>query len=145
MNRRNIFRSALAAATGVFAARAANAQANDIPRVAYHLTELEKVSFVLGNIRNHIDGVGGPDKVRIALVVHGPALKAFHKAGAFPDIVSRVGGFTKAGVTFEACANTMNGQNVKLDGLLPGFVIAEKGGVVRLAQMQREGWAYLRP
>lgn len=145
MNRRNIFRSALAAATGVFAARPAMAQSNDVLRVVYHLTDLDKVSFVLGNIRNHIDGVGGPDKVRIALVVHGPALKAFHKAGAFPDIASRVAGFTRVGVQFEACANTMNGQNVNLDGLLPGFVVAEKGGVVRLAQMQREGWAYLRP
>ena len=144
MNRRGIFRGALAGIGGLFAARAA-AQASDVPRVVYHLTDLDKVAFVLGNMRNHVDGVGGPDKVRLALVVHGPALKAFHKAGAVPDIVSRAANMSKAGARFEACANTMAGQGVKLGDLLPGFVIAEKGGVVRLAELQREGWAYLRP
>ena len=144
MNRRNIFRSILAAATGAVAARA-SAQTSDVPRVVYHVTDLDKVSFVLGNIKNHFEGVGGPDKVKIAVVVHGPALKAFHRQGALADIVSRAASHSKAGVRFEACGNTMNAQNVKLGDLLPGFVVAEKGGVVRLAELQREGWAYLRP
>jgi len=42
----------------------------------YHLCDFDKVGFVLGNIKNHFDGVGGPEHVTIALVVHGPALKA---------------------------------------------------------------------
>jgi intracellular sulfur oxidation DsrE/DsrF family protein len=37
----------------------------------------DKVNFVLGNIENHFDGVGGPEHVTIALVVHGQALRAF--------------------------------------------------------------------
>jgi Domain of unknown function (DUF1791). len=36
-------------------------------------------------------------------------------------------------------------QGVKLDDLTPGFVVAEKGGVVRLAELQQQGYAYLRP
>jgi hypothetical protein len=28
---------------------------------------------------------------------------------------------------------------------LPGFIVAEKGGVVRLAELQSQGYAYLRP
>ena len=148
MDRRNIFRSAFAVFTGAFAARAAapaSAQDSNIAGVAYHLSDLDKVAFVLGNIRNHLDGVGGPDKVRIAVIVHGPALRAFHKAGAFHDISSRTAGFVGDGVRFEACHHTMAGQKVTLDDLMPGFVVAERGGVVRLAQLQREGWAYLRP
>ena len=88
MNRRGIFRSVLAAASGAFATRA-SAQARDVPKVVYHLSDLDKVGFVLGNIKNHFEGVGGPDKVKIAVVVHGPALKAFHRQGALADIVSR--------------------------------------------------------
>jgi hypothetical protein len=40
-------------------------------KVVYHLSDLDKVSFVLGNIQNHFDGVDGPDHVTIALVIHG--------------------------------------------------------------------------
>ncbi len=30
-------------------------------------------------------------------------------------------------------------------GLLPGFVKVDQGGVVRIAQLQSEGYVYLRP
>ncbi len=44
-----------------------------------------------------------------------------------------------------ACGNTMKSQNVTLKDLLPGFVSADKGGVVRLAGLQSQGYLYLRP
>jgi hypothetical protein len=114
-------------------------------KVVYHLSDLDKVNFVLGNIQNHIDGVGGPDNVTIALVIHGQALRAFHAASANPDISKRVGQFSKAGLEFAACGNTMKSQNVGLKDLLPGFIAAEKGGVVRIAELQSQGYLYLRP
>ena len=114
-------------------------------KVVYHLNDLDKVNFVLGNIQNHLDGVGGPDNVTIALVVHGQALKAFHAASANPDLSRRVGQFSKAGLELAACGNTMKSQNVGLKDLLPGFVGADKGGVVRIAELQSQGYLYLRP
>jgi intracellular sulfur oxidation DsrE/DsrF family protein len=80
---------------------------------------IDKASFVLGNIQNHIDGVGGADNVTIALVIHGQALRAFHSASANPDIVSRVGQFSRAGLELATCGNTMNSQNVGRKDLLP--------------------------
>jgi uncharacterized protein len=149
MNRRNILWStvtALGAALGASSAKAAtDAGPGNKLKVVYHLSDAEKVNFVLGNIQNHIDGVGGPDHVTIALVIHGPALKAFHWAQANPDISKRVGDFSKDGVELAACGNTMKAQNVTLTDLLPGFVSAEKGGVVRLAELQSRGYLYLRP
>ncbi len=97
------------------------------------------MNFALGNIQNHFDGVGGPDNVTIALVVLGPALKSFARASANPDITARVGKFTKAGLQLAACGNTMKAQDVTLDGLLPGFTIADRGGVVRIAELQSQG------
>jgi len=44
-----------------------------------------------------------------------------------------------------ACGNTMRGQNVTLKDLLPGFTVAERGGVVLLAELQAQGYVYLRP
>jgi intracellular sulfur oxidation DsrE/DsrF family protein len=149
MNRRNILWSAISALGGAFAAQGAKAATEAGPggklRVVYHLSDAEKVNFVLGNIQNHIDGVGGPDHVTIALVIHGPALKAFQSAQANPDITRRVGDFSKDGVELAACGNTMKAQNITLKDLLPGFVSAEKGGVVRIAELQSQGYLYLRP
>ena len=125
--------------------RAQAALQRDQAKVVYHLSDLDKVDFVLGNIRNHYNGMGGPDKVTIALVIHGPALKAFHAATVTPDVTQRAGDLQKFGLSLHACINTMRAQEVTLKDLLPGFVIADKGGVVRLAELQSQGYAYLRP
>jgi intracellular sulfur oxidation DsrE/DsrF family protein len=115
------------------------------PKVVYHLADLDKVDFVLRNIANHYEGMGGPDKVTIALVVHGPALEAFHAAGAEERLTHSTAQLAGDGLELDACINTMRAQNVTLKDLLPSFVVAEKGGVVRLAELQGQGYAYLRP
>ena len=89
--------------------------------------------------------MGGPDKVTIELVVHGPALKAFHAASANADVARRFGEFSKAGLAAHACGNSIKTQNVTLKDLLPGFGIADRGGVVRIAELQALGYAYLKP
>ena len=149
MNRRNILWSAVSALGAALGASRAQAATEAPPsnklKVVYHLSDAEKVHFVLGNIQNHIDGVGGPEHVTIALVVHGQALRAFHSASANPDLSKRIGQFSRAGLELAACGNTMKSQNVALKDLLPGFVAAERGGVVRIAELQSQGYLYLRP
>jgi intracellular sulfur oxidation DsrE/DsrF family protein len=137
---------AISAFGAAFAASRANAATPSAKlKVVHHLNDLDKVSFVLGNIQNHFDGVGGPDHVTIALVIHGQALRAFHSASANPDLSKRVGQFSKAGLELAACGNTMKSQNVALKDLLPGFIAAERGGVVRIDELQSQGYLYLRP
>lgn len=147
MHRRNILASAVAAAGALFAAGARNAQAQgpDVAKVVYHLADFDKVTFALGNIENHLAGVGGPEKVTIELVIHGPALRAFHASAANQDTAHRLAGLVKAQVKPAACIHTMNGQHVTLKELLPGFTVADRGGVVRIAELQAQGYAYLRP
>ena len=149
MHRRSILWAAASAFGAAFAASRASA-ATEAPaanrlKVVYHLSDLDKVSFVVGNIRNHLDGVGGPDNVTIALVVHGQALRAFHASAANPDLSKHVGQFSKAGLELAACGNTMTSQKVGVADLLPGFIAADKGGVVRIAELQSQGYLYLRP
>jgi uncharacterized protein len=147
MHRRNILSAALAATGAIFAAgsRAARAETRDAAKVVYHLSDLEKVQFVLGNIDHHLAGVGGPEKVTIQLVVHGPALRAFHAAAANPETARKLASFAKSNVKMAACGNTMRGQNVTLKELLPGFTVADRGGVVLIAELQAQGYVYLRP
>jgi uncharacterized protein len=148
MHRRNLFQAAFASLGAAFATVAvssAQAATPDKTKVVYHLNDLDKVQFVIGNIENHFEGMGGPDKVTIALVVHGPALKAFHAASANPDVKGRLATFAKSGVELAACGNTMKSQKVTVNDLLPGFVSLERGGVVRIAELQGQGYVYLRP
>jgi uncharacterized protein len=149
MDRRNILLRAVAGLGAAFAASRASAAtespAQDKLKVVYHLSDLDKVTFVIGNIQNHFDGVGGPDHVTIALVVHGPALRAFQSAQASPDLSQHVGRLSKDGLELAACGNTMRAQKIGLTDLLPGFVAADKGGVVRIAELQSQGYLYLRP
>jgi intracellular sulfur oxidation DsrE/DsrF family protein len=145
MNRRNMLWTALSSIGAALAASRAAAATGDRPKAVYHLCDLDKVSFVLGTIQNHFDGCGGPDKVTIALVIHGPALRAFNVALADPELTRNIGKFSRDGLELAACSFSMKVQNMTLKDLPPGFVIAEKGGVVRIAELQSQGYAYLRP
>jgi uncharacterized protein len=145
MQRRTILAAIGAILPAAFAATRASAATPDAAKAVYHLADLDKVEFVLGNINNHYKGMGGPENVTIALVVHGPALEAFHSDGASPEISQRAGDLSKSGLQLNACINTMRATNVTLKDLLPGFIVADKGGVVRIAQLQSQGYVYLRP
>lgn len=127
------------------AAEAQEKQEQEKMKVVYHVADLEKVGFALGNMVNHIEGAGGPDKVELVLVAHGPALQAFHTMGGDPKIADRVAALQGKGVHFEACGNTMTAQKVALDDLVAGFARRDEGGVVRIAQLQSEGYLYIRP
>jgi intracellular sulfur oxidation DsrE/DsrF family protein len=148
LNRRNVFARLFAAAAGgaiVSRTTLASAAVPGAPKVAYHLSDADKVRFALGNIENHIKGEGGADKVQIVLVVNGPALKAFKSAGAAQGIAKRLAALVAANVTLGACGNTLDAQKITVADLLPGFVRIDEGGVVRLARLQAQGYAYIRP
>lgn len=148
ITRRGVFgRLVAAAAAGAVAFKATDvvAETAGVPAVCYHLTDLDKVSMALGNIRNHIKGMGGPDKVRIALVVNGPALSAFKASDAPPDLAEKLTRINGEGVELGACGNTLDGTQMTVADLLPGFVRIDEGGVTRLAILQAQGYAYIRP
>ncbi|WFP78592.1 DsrE family protein [Mesorhizobium sp. WSM4906] len=144
MLRRDIFRAGLAGAAGLFGLRQATAATGgERLKVAYHLSDADKVNFVLGNIKNHYEGTGG--NVEIVLVVHGPALAAFKTKSASGATSSRFAGLVQQGLVPQACGNTMQGMDITLADLLEGFQVADKGGVVKIAELQRQGYVYLRP
>jgi intracellular sulfur oxidation DsrE/DsrF family protein len=113
--------------------------------VVYHLSEPDRTAFVLNNMQNHIDGVGGPENINMVLVVHGPAINAFSEIEATEKISSGVASLREQGVDFEMCGNTLKGFNLGLDELLPGFVEVSQGGVTRIGELQTQGYVYIRP
>ena len=50
-----------------------------------------------------------------------------------------------SGIELAACGNTLKAQEITVKDLLPGFTVDERGGVVRIAELQMQGYAYIRP
>ncbi|AHF02805.1 hypothetical protein MARPU_02210 [Marichromatium purpuratum 984] len=113
--------------------------------VVYHVSETAKVAFVLNNIQNHIDGAGGPERLNVVLVAHGPAIRALDQIETTDRIRNATERLRAQGVALEICGNTVKGYGYALEDLVPGFSIVEQGGVTRIAELQSRGYVYLRP
>ncbi len=117
-------------------------------RIVYQVDDpgADKARFVLNNISNHVKGVGGFKNIEaLELVVFGPALKEFVKKGLDPEIGRALEALQVQGAVFGACGNTMKGMNVTLEQLAPGAKALPQGGVVRVMELQEQGFSYIRP
>jgi hypothetical protein len=132
-------------AFGLLVVTSVGLAAEDKLDVVYHVNEESKVNFALLNLQNHIDGIGGADKLNAVLVLHGPAVRRFDAIEAVASVRNAVAKLQEQGVTFEVCANTLTALNLAPDELLAGLKIAEQGGVTRIAELQSQGYAYIRP
>jgi intracellular sulfur oxidation DsrE/DsrF family protein len=117
-------------------------------RIVYQLDDpgVDKTTFVLNNIRNHVKGVGGWKNIEaFELVVFGPALKNFVTKDMDPAVKQSLAELQAEGLTFGACGNTMKGLNVTLAQIAGGAKPLPQGGVVRVMELQELGFAYIRP
>lgn len=99
-----------------------------------------KWNLALNNAKNLQDDVGAAN-VDIAIVAYGPGigmLKLESPTGA------RVADAMKANVRVVACENTMRGQKITKEDMLPAISYVP-AGVTEIMKKQGEGWAYLRP
>src|SRR5690349_5599929 len=97
-----------------------------------------KWNLALNNAKNVQSDLGAAN-VDVEIVAYGPGigmLKADSVVG------NRVDEALAAGVKVLACENTMRGQKLARDDMLPklGYVSA---GVVEIMQKQQQGWAYI--
>ena len=137
---------------GLFVVGQTQSQASDAKeppkkhKIVYHLTDPEKTKFVLSNIQNHINGVGGWGHIEaLELVVIGPALKNFVTKTMDPEIQQAIERLQGQGVVFGACGNTMKAFNINLDQLPAKTEYLTQGGGVRLMELQEQGYVYIRP
>ena len=117
-------------------------------RIVYQLDDpgVDKSRFVLNNIANHLKGVGGFKNIEaLELVVFGPALKHFVTKDIDREVRQALEALQMQGVVFGACGNTMRGMNVTLEQLAPGTKALPQGGVVRVMELQEQGFSYIRP
>ena len=100
-------------------------------------------NLVLDNAQNLLDYFGQPD-VRIVVVAFGPGLRMLLKDS---PVAARIESENSEGVEFDACHNTMKAMARKI-GHMPVLVpqaVVVPAGVVRIMQLQKAGFAYIRP
>ena len=99
-----------------------------------------KWNLALNNARNLQADLGAAN-VDVEIVAYGPGIGMLKADSVVANRISEALG---AGVAVVACENTMRGQKLAKEDMLPkvGYVSA---GVVELMQKQQQGWAYIRP
>jgi len=97
-------------------------------------------NLALSNARN-VQAELGKDNVEIEILAYGPGLDMLKlESVAGPKVAEALA----AGVKVVACENTMIGQHITRDDMLPGIGYV-KTGVVEIMRRQQEGYAYVRP
>jgi uncharacterized protein len=153
---------AIAAAAGIgilvgLATITAIAQSNDAKRasaathkIAIQVNQNDKalMDLALNNAKNVIDYYQSKgEKVAVEIVTYGPGLHML-RADTSP-VKDRIAvmSLENANVTFAACGNTQANQS-KAENK-PVVLISEAkvtpSGVVRLMELQKQGYAYIRP
>lgn len=147
MNRR-LFTLALAVALAAPLAPA-SAQAKT-HKIAIHVSDgdPQRINIALNNVENiqkHYAAKG--EKVLIEVVTHGPGL-AMLRADTSP-VKDRVAAMSLefGELRFSACENTRTGMSKREGKEVPLVKEATSvpSGVVRLIELQEQGWSYLRP
>jgi intracellular sulfur oxidation DsrE/DsrF family protein len=129
-----------------------HALAADAPKekvkVLYHVDgkDPEVAKYALALINKHIDAEGGPDKIDVELVVHGPALELFEKDKMDPEMTKRFDQIIEKGAKAEMCQVSMKFFGKTIENLAKGFVATlHPVAVKRIADLQKEGYLYIKP
>lgn len=121
----------------------AGAMAQDL--VAYHVNDAEASALAtLRNMRNHLDV---DPSAKLTLVAHAQGVD-FLMTGAKDKNGAAYAGAVSAlkarGVNFEICEITLKNRNLSKDQFILEADFTPSG-VVRLAKLQRQGAAYIKP
>lgn len=117
-------------------------------KVLYHVDgkDPEVAKYALALINKHIDAEGGPDKIDVELVVHGPALELFEKDKMDAEMAKRFDQIIEKGAKAEMCQVSMKFFGKTIDNLAKGFVATlHPVAVKRIADLQKEGYLYIKP
>ncbi|MEE9258719.1 MAG: DsrE family protein [Nitrospinaceae bacterium] len=117
-------------------------------KVLYHIDgpNLAVAKYAMALINKHIEAEGGPDKIDVKVVIHGPALLLFDKAEVDPGLKEKFDLIIGKGVQPEMCQVSMKLFKKPLDSLVAGLVpTGHPVAVKRIADLQEQGYLYIKP
>ena len=110
-----------------------------------HISDMDpsKQELILNNASNLLDAYP-PGEVVIEIVAYGPGLRLL-----FDENVNakRIDSLFQSGVKFSACGNTLKGMTKQLGyepKLNPDATVVP-GGIVRIGELVKKGYIYVKP
>ena len=114
-------------------------------KVVYHFDSgLSQAVKGLRNMRNHLDT---DPKAQLVAVTHAEGVDFLMEGAKTPDgqeFASLVQALENRGVKFEICEITLKNRSLKKDQFIQEADFTPSG-VVRIAHLQTQGWAYIKP
>jgi intracellular sulfur oxidation DsrE/DsrF family protein len=114
-------------------------------RVVYHIDHAASQEIKgLRNIRNHLDV---DPAARITVVTHAEGVDFLLEGAKDPNggaFAGPVAALAARGVKFEICEITLKNRNLKKEQFIQEAEFTPSG-VVRIARLQKEGSAYIKP
>ncbi len=113
--------------------------------VAYHIDNAATQGLKgLRNVRNHVDT---DPTAKIIVVTHAEGVDMLmegSKAANGTEYAPLVSALKSRGVSFEICEITLKNRGLKKDQFIQEAEFTPSG-VVRLAKLQKQGYAYIKP
>ena len=110
-----------------------------------HISDMDpsKQDLILNNARNLLDAYP-PGQVEVEIVAYGPGLRLMFAENANAQ---RVDSLSQSGVKFSACGNTLKGMAKQLgeEPKLNPAVQVVPGGIVRIGELVKQGYIYVKP
>ena len=104
-------------------------------------SDIQTQMIALNNAIN-VQKALGQDNVLVEVVAYGPGLTLLTKGDS--KSTKRVPNLAMQDISFSACGNTMKKMG-KQDGDLVDGVKVVQAGVLRIMQLQEQGYSYVRP
>ncbi|MEZ5817503.1 MAG: DsrE family protein [Hyphomicrobiaceae bacterium] len=140
----------IAVAASIMTVASRPALAQDVYKVAIHVSENDPkiMNLALNNVENMLAAYKkAGKKVQIEVVTYGPGLTMFREDKS--PVKARVQsiGLAHPNVAFSACSVTHSKAEAAEKKKIP--IVSEAkmvpSGVLRLVELQRQGWAYIKP
>uniref|UniRef100_I2Q133 Uncharacterized protein n=1 Tax=Desulfovibrio sp. U5L TaxID=596152 RepID=I2Q133_9BACT len=109
--------------------------------VIFHFDQdAEKLNVALSNIRNYITALQN-EKFAVVLVVNGPGIKMMGKTDSQAEELTAL---ASLGLSVRVCQNALHHFNLKPEWLNPVCRIVP-AGILEIIDLQRKGFAYIKP
>ena len=113
-------------------------------KVVYHVDNAAAQGLKgLRNVRNHLDT---DPTAKILVVTHADGVDMLMEGAKAGDVeyAPLVSALKARGVSFEICEITLKNRSLKKDQFIQEADFTPSG-VVRIAHLQTQGWAYIKP
>lgn len=147
---RNLMMGALMLLGAAVPALAQSAKADDTYKVALHVDDNDaaRMNLALNNVQNILsDFKKAGRKIEIQVVTYGPGLHMFRDDTSPVKARIQELALANSNLTFAACANTQTNMSKaeKKDIKILSEAKMVPSGVVHLIELQRQGYAYVKP